>query len=87
MKKDPMKILDRVVWGLLGSGAAALGKLVLSVADASHAQAVELSKLTQQLEYHERELRILHERDSVIYRIESELGMHEKRLNKIEKGD
>jgi len=85
MPNDYKSFIDKVIWGILGTigliGIRFLDDLNTKV----HILTLEVSKMNSKLEYHEAQLRMLGAYNESIFRVETELGMHEKRLLMLER--
>ena len=84
MFNDPQKIIDRVIWAILSAAAAMTMRFLVELNDNLNELTIQLSKNTMQLQYHESELKTLTDSNSVLFRIEGQLGYHEKRITKLE---
>jgi len=82
---NAQKIIDRVIWWVLGSLGVFLIKYLGDLAETNRDLSLQLSRLTTQLHYHEQELQNIRGKDEIIFRLESEMGTHEKRLLKLER--
>jgi hypothetical protein len=85
MHDDPGKFIDKVIWGILGTIGMILVKYVADLNETNRRFMLEISKLDQQVKYHEQQIRSLRSNDSNVFRIETEMGMHEKRIRFLEK--
>jgi flagellar biosynthesis chaperone FliJ len=84
MFEDYKKFIDRVVWGFLATAGIVIFKYIEELNKNTRDLSLQLSRLTTQVEYHETQLKSLNETKEVIFRVESELGMHQKRISIIQ---
>lgn len=85
MPDDYKKFIDKVIYGILATIGVVLVKFIGDLNQNTQNLMIQLSKITTQLEYHETQLRSLDNSNQNIFRIETELGMHEKRLSILER--
>ena len=84
MRDDPAKIIDKIIWSILGTGGALAIKLMLEQRDLNQNILLQLSKIATQLEYHEQRLKFIRDSEETVFKIETELGMHDKRISRLE---
>lgn len=84
MFDDYRKFIDKVIWAVLSAASFMTMKFLLELNHNINELTLQLSKNTIQLQYHENQLKILNDNNSVLFRIENQLGYHEKRIAKIE---
>jgi hypothetical protein len=85
MKDSPSKIIDKVIWSVLGTVGIVLVKFIGDLNQTNRDLMIQLSRITMQLEYHDSQLVALRQNNENLFRIETELGMHEKRLALLER--
>lgn len=84
MRDDPAKIIDKVIWSILGTGGALAIKLMIEQRDLNQNILMQLSKIATQLDYHEQRLQYIRDSEETVFKIETELGMHDKRITRLE---
>jgi len=85
MRESPSKIIDKVIWGILGTVGIVLVKFIGDLNQTNRDLMVQLSRISMQLEYHDAQLVALRQANENFFRVETELGMHEKRLTLLER--
>lgn len=85
MFDDPKKIIDKVIWAILSASAIFTMKFLIELNRNINELTLQLSKNSIQLQYHEAELKTLNSSTSVLFRIENQLGYHEKRITFLER--
>lgn len=85
MFDDPKKFIDKLIWAILSAAAIFTMKFLQELNHNVTELTLQLQKNTIQLQYHEAELKTLNDSNSVLFRIENQLGYHEKRLSAVER--
>ncbi len=85
MFKDYQNLIDKVIWAVLSGAAMMTMKFLVDLNQSINELTLQLSKNTMQLQYHEQELKTLNSTNSVLFRIENQLGYHEKRIAAVER--
>lgn len=85
MPESYKSLIDKVIYGLLATVGIFLIKFIIELSEKVQVLNVELTKITSQIGYQENQLRAYTGLNSGIYRLETEMGMHEKRLVNLEK--
>lgn len=82
---DYQKLIDKVIWAILSAVAIMMMRFLTELNANINELTLQISKNTMQLQYHEQELKTLNSTSSVLFRIENQIGYHEKRLTFIER--
>jgi hypothetical protein len=84
---DTKALIDKIIYGLLAAGSSIMIKYISEINQHVQDISIQLSRQSLQVEYHDGQIKRLTDSVPVLFRVETELGMYEKRLNKLEKGE
>lgn len=77
--------IDKVIYGVIATIGIMLVNFLIELNQKVEILNVQLAKTTSSLQYHESQLGSLERHNETIFRVETELGMHEKRLSILER--
>lgn len=82
---DYKTLIDKAIYGLIGLIGTVLIKYVSDLNQNIRMLMMNQSRIDTRIEYLEMHLRDLERDRDTIFRIETQLGIYEKRINRIEK--
>ena len=84
---DTKALIDKKIYGLLAAGSSIMIKYISDINQRVQDISIQLSRQSLQAEYQDGQLKRLTDSVPVLFRVETEIGMHEKRISKLEKGE
>lgn len=77
--------IDKIIYGVIATIGILLVNFLIELNQKVEALNIQLARTASSLEFHEGQLQTLAKYNETIFRVETELGMHEKRISILER--
>lgn len=85
MRDSPSVLIDKAIYGIIATVGLFLVNFLIGLNHRVEELNLQIAKNMSVISYHEGQLKALASSNETIFRVETEIGMHEKRLLTLER--